>query len=119
MKITLDRGEYLAVDLADADGTFVIDYGYTGDEQLTVSCDMPDSLGRNGTIYLEQYGSANNEPDNIMLDINDDIRADTLTHIDAIRNFIKEPGSNNLDYIRTKMNYMVIDLMSSLRGIEE
>lgn len=48
MRIEVKQGESLTVCFADTDGEFVIKYGK---KKLTVKSDLPDSSGREGTIY--------------------------------------------------------------------
>lgn len=57
MKIVLKQGDRLEVCLEGTDGEFVIEYG---DSTLTVTADLPDSDGREGVIYSERFGDADN-----------------------------------------------------------
>lgn len=54
MKIILKRGERVEIELADADGKFVVSYGT---KELRVTTDFPDSTGRTGIIYNEKFAS--------------------------------------------------------------
>lgn len=54
MKVVLEAGDTLEVELAGTDGTFSIAFG---DDELTVKTDLPDDDGRSGTIYRERFGS--------------------------------------------------------------
>ena len=51
--VEIGPGEAVKVVLRDTDGEFVVDYG--GDA-ITVETDMPDSTGRGGVIYREEFG---------------------------------------------------------------
>lgn len=55
MRVELKQGESLTVCFADTDGEFVIKYGK---KKLTVKSDLPDSSGREGTIYSENFGDS-------------------------------------------------------------
>ena len=55
MRVEIKQGESLTVCLADTDGEFVIKYGKN---KLTVKSDLPDSSGREGTIYSENFGDS-------------------------------------------------------------
>lgn len=52
MQIVLKKGEQISVVLEDTDGEFIIEYG---EESLTVVSDLPDSSGREGEIYREDF----------------------------------------------------------------
>jgi len=53
MRIELQPGEELEVGFTESDGTIIVAYT---DTALTVSADLPDSTGREGTIYEERLG---------------------------------------------------------------
>lgn len=52
MKVLLSQGESLTVNLEGSDGEFVITWG---DNDLTVTADLPDQQGREGVIYHETW----------------------------------------------------------------
>lgn len=54
MKVILRQGDTLMVELHDTDGYFEIDYGGTA---LTVYSELPDTEGRDGVIYSENYNA--------------------------------------------------------------
>jgi hypothetical protein len=54
MRIELNRGQQLVVGLADTDGEFIITYG---PRNLTIESDLPDTSGREGVIYDENFGA--------------------------------------------------------------
>ncbi len=54
MKVVLKPGDTLHVELHETDGYFEIDYGGTA---LTVYSDLPDTDGRSGVIYSENYAA--------------------------------------------------------------
>lgn len=56
MKIELKPGDTLRVVLEDTDGEFTISYGGIVSNELTVTADLPDDSGREGTIYCETFG---------------------------------------------------------------
>jgi hypothetical protein len=53
MEIVLKKGESIDIMLEGADGRFRFTYGYT---RVDVRATMPDSQGREGLIYREQFG---------------------------------------------------------------
>lgn len=57
MHIVLEAGDTLRVTLEDTDGEFVIDYDSDGSHTLQVITDMPDTSGRNGVIYREDFSN--------------------------------------------------------------
>ena len=55
MKIILPPGETLIIELQDSEGQFQISYGEFVNQHLTIHTDFPDSLGREGLIYDEDF----------------------------------------------------------------
>lgn len=53
MKIELKQGERITVTFADTDGEIEVSYG---ENNLTVTADLPDTTGRQGVIYEEVFG---------------------------------------------------------------
>ena len=60
MKVEIKQGETVLLTLAGTDGQFTISYSSTA---LTVRADLPDTQGREGIIYCEQFGAANDAMD--------------------------------------------------------
>lgn len=60
MKIQIFAGDQIEVVVADSDGTFTIAYDVDGSRKLTVSADMPDTTGREGEIYCEDFSDPPN-----------------------------------------------------------
>lgn len=60
MKILIKEGDDLRVELEDSDGSFTISYR---DGALTVNAELPDSEGREGVIYHEDYRGDGDEED--------------------------------------------------------
>lgn len=56
MQIVLRQGEKVEVTFADTDGIITVDYDYNRENKLTVTTDLPDSSGRQGEIYCENFG---------------------------------------------------------------
>lgn len=54
MKVAIFPGETLEIEVGNADGIFTVTYG---EEHLTIEADMPDTSGRMGVIYDENFGS--------------------------------------------------------------
>ena len=54
--VVIPNGKRVRVRLADADGEFIISYGKTKKDTLTVEAELPDTRGRYGIIYEEFYG---------------------------------------------------------------
>lgn len=61
MHISLSQGDRLTVVISDSDGSFTVKYGYNDSEKLTVEADMPDSSGRQGIIYEEDFGPSEDD----------------------------------------------------------
>ncbi len=55
MKLTLNPGQKICIQLADTDGFILISYNGDNDGHLTIKCDEPDSTGRSGVIYDEYF----------------------------------------------------------------
>jgi hypothetical protein len=53
MIVVLEPGDTLVVQLKDTDGEFIIEYGQ---EKLTVTTEWPDTQGRTGELYCEEWG---------------------------------------------------------------
>lgn len=53
MKIELEVGETVTVTFKDSDGEIKVLFG---DALIQVSADMPDTQGREGIIYQENFG---------------------------------------------------------------
>ena len=53
VNVVLEPGEKVKITLRDADGEFTVSYGPS---ELTVESDLPDTEGRVGVIYNEQFG---------------------------------------------------------------
>jgi hypothetical protein len=52
VRVSIGPGEKVKIRLRGTDGEFVISYGETA---LTITADLPDSQGREGVIYSEQF----------------------------------------------------------------
>lgn len=58
MKVILEPGDSLIVELHETDGLFRINYDHmTEQNHLTVWAELPDSSGREGVIYDEDFSS--------------------------------------------------------------
>ncbi len=57
MYIILHPGERLSVQFHETDGEIVVDYDSKGDKKLTVETDWPDTQGRAGVIYCEDFNA--------------------------------------------------------------
>ncbi len=55
MIISLDPGDVARIEIADSDGVFEIRYDKDENGKLQVWTDMPDSTGRSGVIYEENF----------------------------------------------------------------
>ena len=55
MKVVMKPGDKLLVEFENTDGSFEIDYDSKGDYTLTVVADLPDTSGREGVIYCEDF----------------------------------------------------------------
>lgn len=64
MHVVIEKGEKLTIILEGTDGEFVVSYGTTHHDALTVVADIPDSLGRSGVIYAECFNPLKLPPDN-------------------------------------------------------
>lgn len=56
-KIELKAGEKIVICFEGTDGEITVDYDSGGNQRLSVYADMPDTLGREGLIYLEDFSS--------------------------------------------------------------
>jgi len=54
MKIVLNPGEKVEVEFADSDGCITVEFGKNA---ISVHADLPDAAGREGIIYLEEFGA--------------------------------------------------------------
>ena len=54
MKIVLNPGEKIEVEFAESDGCITVEFTQTS---ISVNADMPDTAGREGVIYLEEFGT--------------------------------------------------------------
>lgn len=61
MIVTLMPGDVLLVNLHETDGAFTISYDADGNQKLTVHADMPDTEGREGIIYCEDFSQTPEE----------------------------------------------------------
>lgn len=55
MKVILEPGDTLIIELAGTDGKFAVVYG---DDAFTIVADETDSDGRGDTIYSDRFGEA-------------------------------------------------------------
>ena len=55
MKVLIYPGDSLKIEVGDSDGVFFIQYDVERSGQLTITADMPDTTGREGTIYCEDF----------------------------------------------------------------
>lgn len=82
--IVLKPGDKITITLQGTDGEFEIEYGKTA---LTVTADMPDTQGREGVIYSEEFGGAGGDVDESIDADEDDTDVDESN----------EPPEENLD----------------------
>lgn len=61
MIVTLKPGEKVEIQLFETDGVITVDYDSKFDNKLTVEADMPDTNGRQGIIYCEEFGDSPKE----------------------------------------------------------
>lgn len=54
--VTIQPGQSVSVCFADSDGEITVSYGSRIPDALTVEADMPDTYGRGGIIYREDFG---------------------------------------------------------------
>jgi len=66
MKLELEQGEMILLTLQGTDGEILIDYDSDGSMRLRIMVDMPDSSGREGEIYCEDF-SPDDEADEAVL----------------------------------------------------
>jgi len=52
--VEIGQGESVAIRLRDSDGEFIVAYG---DDEVTVTADLPDADGNEGVIYRERFGA--------------------------------------------------------------
>lgn len=57
MKIILQPGEKVSIEFADSDGEITVDFNSKGDNCLRVETEWPDTQGRQGVIYEEDYST--------------------------------------------------------------
>lgn len=55
VKVVLEPGDILIVELASTDGKFVLNYG---EDEFSIFADEADSEGRGDTIYSDRFGDA-------------------------------------------------------------
>lgn len=55
MKLVLEPGDTLVIEVAGGDGTFTLTYG---EDELSIVSSEPDSDGRGDIIYSERFGAA-------------------------------------------------------------
>lgn len=58
MRIELAPGEELIVTLQDSDGEFTISFDKDDDKCVKIEADMPDTEGREGVIYCEDFSAS-------------------------------------------------------------
>jgi hypothetical protein len=54
--VTIQLGQSVSIQFAETDGEITVSYGARIDDAVTVEADMPDSYGRTGIIYREDFG---------------------------------------------------------------
>jgi len=57
MKILLQPGDVLEIELGDTDGNFLFSYDHNKDGLLQIIADTPDTRGREGVIYCEDFNA--------------------------------------------------------------
>lgn len=55
MQIQLSPGELIDVTFEGTDGVITVKFDFEGDQKVSVEADLPDSSGREGVIYMEDF----------------------------------------------------------------
>lgn len=53
--IVLRQGQRVCIEFHETDGEIVVDYDSAGDSKLSVVAELPDSEGRSGLLYCEDF----------------------------------------------------------------
>ena len=55
IRIEIEQGDRLEVGFRDADATILVSYNWQDNRKAQIEVDMPDSSGREGVIYCEDF----------------------------------------------------------------
>ena len=69
MKVVLKKGESVDIAFEDADGSLRIGYGHT---KVFVKAELPDTQGRQGIIYEENFGGVKGRRARLKLGLEDE-----------------------------------------------
>ena len=56
--VIVPPGMKLSIKFANTDGEFIVDFDSEGNNELTITADLPDSEEREGMIYREVFGTS-------------------------------------------------------------
>jgi hypothetical protein len=60
-RVVLSQGQRVVVEFEGTDGQIEVDFDSRGDKKLEVTADIPDTSGRSGVIYCEDFSSTPDE----------------------------------------------------------
>jgi hypothetical protein len=118
LEVRLHQGSSVKITLVDTDGEFLVSYGGSIENALTVDADLPDSSGRGGTIYREDYGDS---PDAAAtagpLDLGDDCQITFEDEAPARKPYsVVQPDRHEIEYPAgaEAKNYTTLTLMKKI-----
>ena len=103
MYVILCQGDSLEVTIEGSDGEFRIEYG---DQRLSITSDLPDSLGRGGVVYDEVFS-----PFGAGVDVN------MSTDMDALVQAAKDKALQNISDDSVMLLYNLFEAEAQRRGL--
>ena len=121
MKVELEPGEKVAVTLSGTDGVITVSYDGDGDSKLTVHADLPDTSGREGIIYEEDFGSVDfgvKEEDGEVVDsYSDEEWEQVLNSQEEGRDLLSRPYTDDHPELKSNPEDLILQLRQEVHNL--